>query len=153
MPPSNTLTEYRRTQVMGMSQSQLVVMLYQGAIRYLREAVDQVRAGRFDLSWQKFDQARRIVVHLYGTLDPAGGELTTKLSALYAFVIDQITIANARREHASAENCIQILSNLKEGWEQLVAEEANSARVAPSAGGMAGTASSAPASQSCCYQA
>jgi flagellar protein FliS len=153
MPQANTLTEYRRTQVMGMSQSQLVVMLYQGAIRYLREAIDQIRAGRFDQSWQKFDQARRIVVHLYGTLDPAGGELTTKLSALYAFVIDQITIANARRELESAESCIQILSNLKEGWEQLAAQEANSARVAPPAGGMAGTASSAPAAQSCCYQA
>ena len=153
MTNKNTLFEYHRTQVMGMSQSQLVVMLYQGAIRYLREATDEVRAGRFDRSWPKFDRARRIVVHLYGTLDPAGGELTTKLSALYAFVIDQITIANARRDLGCAESCIQILTNLKEGWEQLAAQQTNQVRAAPGTGGLAGAASPGQVVQSCCYQA
>lgn len=157
MTPSNTLAEYRRTQVMGMSQSQLVVMLYQGAIRYLREAIDEVSAGRFDRSWRKFDQARRIIVHLYGTLDPAGGELTSKLSSLYAFVIDQITIANARRDMKCANDCILILSNLKDGWEQLVAQEAGSTRTVASATtpteASTPAKTAAPTAKSFCFQA
>lgn len=153
MPQRNNLAEYRRTQVMGMSQAELVVMLYQGAIRYLHEAIDEVRAGRFDRSWQKFDRARRIVIHLYGTLDPAGGELTTKLSALYAFVIDQITIANAQRDVACAESCLQILTNLKEGWEQLAIQEANGFNAATPATALAPTAPAVPGTRSFCYQA
>ena len=153
MTPPSTLAEYRRTQVMGMSQSQLVVMLYQGAIRFLREAADEVTAGRFDRSWKKFDQARRIVVHLYGTLDPAGGDLTKKLSSLYAFVIDQITIANARRDLTCAESCIQILTNLKEGWEQLVAQEAGASRTASNPGSTVSTDAVPSASRTFCCQA
>ncbi|MBI5868492.1 MAG: flagellar export chaperone FliS [candidate division Zixibacteria bacterium] len=153
MTPSNTLAEYRRTQVMGMSQSQLVVMLYQGAIRYLREAIEEVSSGRYDRSWKKFDQARRIVVHLYGTLDPAGGELTNKLSALYAFVIDQITIANARRDLKCANDCIQILTNLKEGWEQLATQETGAGRTLPPMATAGSTNTVAPVARSFCLQA
>jgi flagellar protein FliS len=115
--------EYRKTQLFGMSQAELVVMLYQGAIRFLREATELIAAERYDLSWQKFDRARRIVVHLCGTLNRDAGELADKLSALYAFIIEQITVANARRDVETAENCIQILSTLKEGWEGVVAQE------------------------------
>jgi len=91
------LSEYRRSQVMGMSQIDLVIMLYQGAIRFIGEAIALIEAGRFDQSWQKFDRARKIVLHLLGTLNPEAGELAGKFSALYAFVVAQISVANARR--------------------------------------------------------
>ncbi|HUU45412.1 MAG TPA: flagellar export chaperone FliS [Acidobacteriota bacterium] len=124
------MAEYRRTQLFGMSQAELVVVLYRGAIRFLREAIELVVAERYDQSWRKFDRARRIVVHLCGTLNRDAGEIAEKLSALYAFVIEQITIANARRDVRAAESCIQILSTLKEGWEGVATQEA-AAEAAP----------------------
>ncbi|MBI3872854.1 MAG: flagellar protein FliS [candidate division Zixibacteria bacterium] len=113
----HSLEQYRQTQLLGMTQAELVVMLHQGAIRYLGEAIDLVDAERYDQSWRKFDCARRIVVHLCGTLNRDAGDLADKLSALYAFVIEQITVANARRDAQIARNCINILTTLKEGWE------------------------------------
>ena len=107
-----------------MSQAELVVTLYQGAIRYLHEAIDLVAAERFDQSWRKFDRARRIVVHLCGTLNRDAGEITDKLSALYAFIIEQITLANARRDERIARDCIEILTTLKEGWDGVAEQEA-----------------------------
>jgi flagellar protein FliS len=118
----NSLDEYRQTQLLGMSQAELLVMLYQGAIRFLHEAIEMVEKERFDLSWQKFDRARRIVVHLCGTLNRDAGDLADKLAALYAFLIEQITIANARRDIQTARNCIDILRTLKEGWEGVAAQ-------------------------------
>lgn len=120
----NQLDQYRRTQLLGMSQAELVVMLYHGAIRFLREAIDLVMAERYDQSWKKFDRARRIVIHLCGTLNRDAGDVAHKLSALYAYVIEQITVANARRDPHVAEDCIQILTTLKEGWEGVAAQEA-----------------------------
>ena len=118
----NSLSEYRRSQILGMSQIDLVIMLYQGAIRFLTEAIDLIKAERFDQSWQKFDRARRIVVHLCGTLNSDAGDLAGKFASLYAFVIEQIGVANARRDIDVAQNCINILTTLKEGWEGLAAE-------------------------------
>jgi flagellar protein FliS len=120
------LSEYRRSQVLGMTQVDLVIMLYQGAIRFLNEGIELVNAERYDQSWQKFDRARRIVIHLCGTLNREAGDLAGKLTALYAFVIEQIGVANARRDIDVARSCISILSTLKEGWEGLAAGEAAS---------------------------
>ena len=122
--PNSGLSEYRRTQILRMSQAELVVALYQGAIRYLREAIDFVEADRFDQSWRKFDRARRIVIHLCGTLNRDAGEITDKLTALYAFVIEQITVANAQRDTQVALSCIEILSTLKEGWDGVAQQDA-----------------------------
>ena len=119
---NNRLSEYRRSQILGMSQIDLVIMLYQGAIRFLNEAVELLQAGRYDQSWQKFDRARRIVIHLCGTLNRDAGDLAGKFASLYAFVIEQIGIANARRDIEVAQNCISVLTTLKEGWEGLAAE-------------------------------
>jgi flagellar protein FliS len=114
------LSEYRRSQILGMSQIDLVITLYQGAIRYLNEACGLVRAERYDQSWQKFDRARRIVIHLCGTLNREAGDLAGKFASLYAFIIEQIGVANARKDIDVAQNCINILTTLKEGWEGLV---------------------------------
>ena len=116
----NQLSEYRRTQLFGMSHVELIVMLYSGAIRYLREAIGLIAAERYDQSWRKFDRARRIVVHLCGTLNRDAGDIADKLSALYAFLVEQITVANARRDVKVAEDCIEILTTLKEGWAGIV---------------------------------
>lgn len=118
----NRLSEYRRSQILGMSQIDLVIMLYQGAIRFLTEAIELIQAERFDQSWQKFDRARRIVIHLCGTLNRDAGDLAGKFAALYAYVIEQIGVANARRDIDAAQNCINILTTLKEGWEGLATE-------------------------------
>jgi flagellar protein FliS len=119
---NNQLSEYRRAQILGMSQIDLVVMLYHGAIRFLNEAIELVKAGRFDQSWQKFDRSRRIVIHLCGTLNRDAGDLADKFASLYAFVIEQIGVANARKDIEVAQNCISVLTTLKEGWEGLAAE-------------------------------
>lgn len=114
---ANRLSEYRRSQILGMSQIDLVITLYQGAIRYLNEGIELVRAQRFDQSWQRFDRARRIVIHLCGTLNRDAGDLAGKFASLYAFVIEQIGVANARKDIDVARNCINILTTLKEGWQ------------------------------------
>lgn len=120
------LVEYQRSRVLNMSQVELVVTLYQGAIRFLHEAITQLEHARYDQSWQKFDRARRIVMHLCATLNPEAGDLTKKFAALYAYVIEQISVANARRDPTVARNCIDILTTLKSGWEELARAQASS---------------------------
>jgi flagellar protein FliS len=120
---NDQLTEYRRSQVMGMSQVELIVMLYSGAIRFINEAIEHMENGRYDQSWQKFDRARKIVIHMLGTLNFEAGDLAGKFASLYAFVIEQIGVANARRDTDIARQCIDVLATLKEGWDGVVSQE------------------------------
>lgn len=125
------LSEYRRSQVMGMNQVDLVIMLYQGSIRFLAEAIELMEQERFDHSWKKFDRARKIVIHLLGTLNRDAGDLAGKFASLYAYVIEQIGVANARRDVDIARSCIDILTTLKQGWEEMAAQATTGAIATP----------------------
>ena len=120
---NKTLSAYRHAQIQSMSQIELVIMLYQGSIRFLHEAVEMMEAERYDKSWPKLDRARKIVIHLLGTLNRDAGDLTGKFASLYAFVIERISVANAQRDAAIVRECIDILTPLKEGWEDIAAKE------------------------------
>ena len=120
---NKTLSAYRNAQIQSMSQVELVIMLYQGATRFLHEAVELMDAERYDKSWPKLDRARKIVIHLLGTLNQDAGDLTGKFASLYAFVIERISVANAQRDSAIVRECIDILTPLKEGWEDVAAKE------------------------------
>jgi flagellar protein FliS len=102
-----------------MTQRELIVMLYSGAIRYLNEAREAIKMERFDQSWPKLDRARKIVVHLYSTLNLEAGKIAEDLASLYSYVIDQICVANARREIAPIDTCISVLQTVREAWEQI----------------------------------
>jgi len=119
----NHIEQYRRTQVSGMTQKELILMLYNGAIRFLTEAKGAIGEERYDKSCAKLDRARKVVLHLYSTLNMEAGQLANDLAALYSFVVEQICVANARRETAAVDSCINILSTVKEAWEQLPDQE------------------------------
>jgi len=119
----NHIEQYRRSQVSGMSQKDLILMLYRGAIRFLTEAKGALADQRYDQWWSKLDRARKIVLHLYSTLNMEAGQIATDLAALYSYIVEQICVANARRETGPIDVSINILSTVKEAWEQLPDEE------------------------------
>jgi len=119
----NQIEQYRLNQISGMSQRELILMLYRGAIRFLTGAKNALAEQRYDLSWSKLDRARKIVLHLYSTLNLEAGQIASDLAALYSYVVEQICVANAKRETEPVDVCINILSTVKEAWEQLADQE------------------------------
>jgi flagellar protein FliS len=119
----NHIEQYRRTQVSGMTQKELIVMLYNGAIRFLTEAKGAIGENRYDQSCSKLDRARKVVLHLYSTLNMEAGPLAGDLAALYSYVVEQICVANATRETPPIDSCINVLATVKEAWEQVPDQE------------------------------
>jgi flagellar protein FliS len=117
------IEQYRRTQVSGMTQKEMILMLYNGAIRFLTEAKGAIGEQRYDRSCSKLDRARKVVLHLYSTLNMEAGQLANDLASLYSFVVEQICVANAMRETGPIDSCINILGTVKEAWEQLPDQE------------------------------
>lgn len=115
----NHIEQYRRNQVAGMTQRELIVMLFSGAIRFLAEAKKAMNGDRYDQSWPKLDRARKIVIHLYSTLNMDAGPIAKDLAALYSYVIEQICVANAQRETEPIDICIDVLTTVRESWEEM----------------------------------
>ena len=117
---NNALANYQKNQVAGMSQKDMIVLLYSGAIKFLDQANEELDKDNTEGFADKVERVHRIVYHLYTTLDfDEGGEIAEKLGALYSFVIGQLYMLNSTRNPGIINDLREILSNLKEGWQSL----------------------------------
>jgi len=115
------LNKYKQTSVTTASRGQILLMLYEGAIKHCRIAIEATKAKRLADKGMSILKVQDIVNELSITLDHSvGGEISKELERLYSFIIDQITQANLTNDHRPLENALKILETLHEGWQTAV---------------------------------
>jgi flagellar protein FliS len=116
-PAARGIDSYRQTEIQSRSPLELVVMLYDGALRFTGDARDamvrrDIRARQTHLS-----RALAIVSELQSTLDmETGGEVAERLDKLYGFVRDRLIEASARQDLQPLDEARRVLTTLREGW-------------------------------------
>jgi flagellar secretion chaperone FliS len=113
---------YRRGTVMAATPAELVVLLYDGARRFLRQAVVAMGDGEIERAHTTLRFGERIISHLDGTLDYDQGDLPRRLHTIYAFCLSQLNDARMRQEPAKIEAVSDLLGELRDAWSQVAAE-------------------------------
>jgi flagellar protein FliS len=113
---------YRRGTVLAATPGELVVLLYDGARRFLRQSVVAMRDGEVERVHNTLRFGERIIRQLDGTLDFEQGELPQHLHAIYTFCLSTLNTARMRQDPAKIEEVIELLDELREAWSQVVAE-------------------------------
>lgn len=109
--------EYQKQIVNGASPMQLVVILYDGALRFMEQGRHAM--ARCDLERQNYclQKAQRIVVELMGALDlEKGGDIARNLFRLYGYVLNELVRANVEDEVESVDRSIRVFSELRDSW-------------------------------------
>jgi flagellar protein FliS len=114
---------YRQGAVLAATPAQLVVMLYDGARRYLRQASASMRAGEIERTHNTLRRAELILVHLDATLDHDQGEVAERLHSIYGFCLEHLNRARLSQDATQLEEVSDLLGELREAWAQ-VAEQA-----------------------------
>jgi flagellar protein FliS len=116
----NRSSVYNETSINTASPTKLVVLLYQGALRFLREAMDDIRRQDYVHKRQSIDRAEAIIQYLQVTLDTErGGAIARELNRLYTYMKLRIYDGSARLDCKPIEEVIQLLETLMSGWEQI----------------------------------
>lgn len=116
--------EYRRQQIEGARPTELILLLYDGAIRRLSLGLSLLKEGPIEERHQHLVQAQRIVGGLADTLDmQRGGAVAANLQKIYRYMIERIALANMQDQSEPIEEVIGLLRELRESWEQLDAQE------------------------------
>lgn len=111
---------YRENAVLSASPSQLVVMLYDGARRYLRQAAEAMREGEVERAHSTLRRAETIIAHLDGVLDDEqGGELAQRLHAIYRFCLTHLNRARLGQDAEKVGQVSEMLGELRESWAQI----------------------------------
>lgn len=105
---------------MGKNHLDLLLDVYDGAIRGLQDASKHYHVGKVEPAEKSIQLTQRCLVHLYTTLDfDKGGEVAENLSKLYAFCQSQLDVILATRNDAMIKSLVNILTKLRAGWSEL----------------------------------
>jgi flagellar secretion chaperone FliS len=113
---------YRANAVMTASPGQLVVMLYDGARRFLHQASVAMGERQGELAHRKLSSAEDIVRHLRNTLDMEQGEVSVRLKAIYTFCLRQMSEARLAQDPAKLIAVDRLLGQLRDSWNSIAAE-------------------------------
>jgi flagellar protein FliS len=111
---------YRENAVLCATPAQLVVMLYDGARRFLRQGADAMRAREVERAHNRLRQAEQIIAHLDGVLDhEQGAEVAEQLHTLYQFCLAHLNRARMNLEAGKLDEVSEILGELRESWVEI----------------------------------
>ncbi len=100
-------------------------MLFDGAIRFLGVAKDNMTPRKYDLVNRNIIKTQDIITELLLSLNmEEGKEVADNLLSLYIYLKKRLLEANMKKEKSIIEECIKILTELKSSWEELDKKDA-----------------------------
>ena len=111
---------YYDTAVTTQGKSRLIVLLYDGAIKFMKLAIKELEAGNFETKGQYLTKAQGIINELNTVLDmDAGGEIAVSLRKLYCFMNGCLSNANINCDVEMIREVINLMEELNHGWKKI----------------------------------
>ncbi len=111
---------YRQNAVLTASPGQLVVMLYDGAHRFLLQSAAVMREGRPGPAGERLRRAEAIIDELLITLNmDTGGDVAVGLQRLYIFFKEHLRAARREQDADKVEDVARMMRDLRDSWAQL----------------------------------
>ena len=111
---------YQKAAVNTVDQRKLIVLLYEGAIKYLSIAVKKIGEGDYYESHTNLVRGKSIIAELLASLNmEQGGDIAANLQRLYAYIFNELIDANMQKDAPRIEQVILILRDLKDAWKDL----------------------------------
>jgi flagellar protein FliS len=107
---------YRANSIMTASPGQLIVMLYDGARRFLHQAAAAMSEHETVTAHSKLTRAEDIIRHLRSTLDMEQGELAARLHSIYTFSLSHLRQARIDQDPDKLHEVDELLGRLRESW-------------------------------------
>mgnify|MGYP000846721044 CR=1 FL=1 len=120
VPYSNACEIYQNNQVNTSSRGKLVVMLYDGALKFLRFAMIALEEKKLDQANNNLIKAQDILNELMSTLNFDAGEISKELYRLYDFINQELLDANIHKDGEKIKKVYSMLEELRDAWSQIV---------------------------------
>lgn len=110
---------YRQGAVLSAQPTQLIVMLYDGARKFLRQGALAMRAGEVERAHNTLRRAELIIAYLDGILDHEQGQISARLTAIYKFCLHHLNEARRAQDASKLEEVSDLLGELREAWAEV----------------------------------
>jgi flagellar secretion chaperone FliS len=116
----NQTTAYRQQSILTAPPGRLVVMLYDGCLRFLHQSAHALREGDRTTSLARMRRAEAIIDELTVTLDhERGGIIASRLQGIYLFCRRHLMEAWRANDADKIEQVASLLGELREAWAEI----------------------------------
>ena len=131
MAYTNAISSYRETTVKTASQGQLIIMLYDEAVKSLDRALELLLLntegrkdpGNIEKISKSIVKAQEIITELTVSLDfDQGGEIAKRLFSLYTWFNQEIIEANVSKDMVRISNIRTMIHELRMAWVEVVSK-------------------------------
>ncbi len=120
--PKTGAEAYRQNEVLTANKETVLILLYEGAIRFLKQAIDAVEKKNQADKIKYIIKTNEIVAELRAGLNfKMGGEIAGNLERLYDYVADRLIQGNMNNSAQSLQEALTVLTSLHEAWELAIA--------------------------------
>ena len=121
------LGAYKKTSINTASKEQVLLMLYETAIKNCKKAIWAIEQDKIALKGKCIGKLQDIVIELNNSLDfEVGGNIADELSSLYDYILFASTQANIKLDKKPLEGCLSVLNILYDGWTKAIEEKKKS---------------------------
>jgi flagellar protein FliS len=120
----NAYRQYSQVQIKTANKGKLIVLLYQGAIRFMKKSIVQLEQKDMEGKGKSLIRAQDIVLELLYALDQdmlaKGNELALNLQRLYLYCYRRLVRANVDMDPEAIREVAALMASLLEAWEKVV---------------------------------
>lgn len=121
MNQNGYVKEYGKVSISTASNEMLLLMLYDGAIRFIHSAKAGIREGDMAGKRASVSSAIAVITELLDSLNTEiGGETAENLQKLYLYMNEQLIKANLKNDPSLLDEVLSLLATLKEGWNEVI---------------------------------
>jgi flagellar protein FliS len=116
----NQTAAYRQQSVLTAPPGRLVVMLYDGCLRFLTQSAHALREKDRTTCLARMRRAEAIIDELTVTLDfERGGQIASRLQGIYVFCRRHLSEAWRERDARKIDEVIVLLTELRDTWAEI----------------------------------
>jgi flagellar secretion chaperone FliS len=113
----NAYNQYQENQILSASPEKILLMLYDGAIRFTRQAIQGIEEDNLAFLHHGIKKSMAIITEFSNSLDHSiGGDIADNLDALYVFMIRELTLANLHKDIEKLRVVEKLLVDLRATW-------------------------------------
>ena len=118
------ISKYENINVSTVDQGTLIIMAYEGAINFVKEAKEKLAQNDYAGKSINISNAVSIINELNTRLNmEKGGETARNLNKLYTFLSIHLTTANLKKDAHKLDESLNILQNLLNGWKIIIEKD------------------------------
>ncbi|ADG72590.1 flagellar export chaperone FliS [Brachyspira murdochii] len=118
MASNNGYEKYKKVDVSTASQNRLIIMLYDGAIKFLETACAAMdKKHGTEEAHNNILKAQEIIYELLSSLNYEAGDIANRLASIYTYMNQKLTEGNISKTKPPLLEVIRYLKELKMAWE------------------------------------